>query len=277
MKGIIASDIDGTLTDENDEIPPEVAFYLKKLHEEGFVICLVTGRMFSFAKKAVKHFLFPYYLIVQNGAEVLRMPEGEIEVQNFIPRSDLLKIAKVHPGFLAYAGSEAGDFCYYCNHDTLSEQTLEYMEKLKDLVTKGWVKLDHWDQVEALKFSLVKYFGKKEDLKKIEYLLKEEGCFSVSTIQDTIDKSIFILLVTTKNANKGDIVRYLIEKKGLSGPLIAAGDQMNDLSLFQEADCSIAMENGDKELFQYADIIAPPSVKRGVIEGFEKALRFLQR
>jgi len=266
MKGIIASDIDGTLTDENHVIPQPVADYLEKLHGEGWSICLVTGRMFSFAKKAIGSMRFPYLLALQNGAEVRSMPDETPVVQNFMSGADLLKIAQVSPDFIAYAGSEKADCCYH-QPGSLSLEKKAYLNQWKEIAS--------WEEVKGENFSLVKYFGTREKLKRIEASLAKEGCFSLSTIQDIVDRSLYMLLITAKSANKGQIVRYLIEKNKWKGPLIAAGDQSNDLPLFLEADCCIAMLDADRDLLEHADIVAPVSIEMGIIEGLTKALSWL--
>ena len=78
MKGIIALDIDGTLTADIHCIPNEVARYLEHLEFEGWKICLITGRPFSLANHAVEDLTFPFLLAVPNGAVMLEMPERTI-------------------------------------------------------------------------------------------------------------------------------------------------------------------------------------------------------
>ena len=92
---ILASDIDKTLTDPRGLIPDEVANYLGELHKQGCTIVLVTGRNFTYAMQSLEKFEFPYYLAVQNGAEILSMPEKEILYQTFLPKSIAYAIDKV--------------------------------------------------------------------------------------------------------------------------------------------------------------------------------------
>ncbi|MCB1117940.1 MAG: HAD family phosphatase, partial [Chlamydiia bacterium] len=69
-QGLIALDIDGTLTDGSRLIPDQVVNYLHGLHDSGWQIALITGRMYSFAKRAIANMNFPYYLGIQNGADI---------------------------------------------------------------------------------------------------------------------------------------------------------------------------------------------------------------
>src|SRR3990167_9606246 len=85
-KVVLASDIDKTLTDESKHVPDDVISYLAELHKQDWEIVLVTGRTFSYAMMSLEKINFPYYLAVQNGAEVLKMPEKTILFRNFLPK-----------------------------------------------------------------------------------------------------------------------------------------------------------------------------------------------
>ena len=117
MRGIIASDIDKTLTNKDHVIPNEVINYLKKCYIRGFEIVFITGRTFSFSKNALMACDFPYHLGVQNGAEVIKMPEREFCMQKFLSKDLVLKICEqiefIDRDFVIYSGVELGDFCYY--------------------------------------------------------------------------------------------------------------------------------------------------------------------
>lgn len=281
MKGIIASDIDGTLTDKSHVIPFEVARYLEKLHQEGWVICLITGRMFAFAKESLIHLKFPYFLALQNGAEILSMPDKEILFQNFLTKEDLIEIERIsekegEEDFIVYSGYERGDFCYY-RRSRFSLSMLTYLERLKATTQEVWQEIEVMEEITQESFPLIKYLGTKRQLKKIEERLKKLDRFSLSVLVDTLDKSLYILLITAKVANKGKAIRFLMNKMGWQGPLIAAGDQSNDIPLFLEADHTIAMEDGDEELKQHADIIANPGAEMGIISALEKVIRYKEQ
>ena len=95
MRGIIATDIDRTLTNKDHKIPIDVIKYLKKCHDEGYEIVFITGRTFSFSKQVLKECDFPYHLGVQNGAEVLKMPEEEFRMQKFLTKDIVVRISQI--------------------------------------------------------------------------------------------------------------------------------------------------------------------------------------
>ena len=82
-------------------------------------------------------------------------------------------------------------------------------------------------------------------------------------------------MVTHKNASKGDALEKLLELDTIKRPIIVAGDDMNDLSMFKVADISIAMKDGAQALIEKADIIAPAASSEGIITGIQEALKKL--
>ena len=77
-KGWIALDIDGTITDATHHAPKEVVDFLHSLVDCGWEIVLITGRTFSFCHFVVRELDFPFYLGIQNGADILLMPKKSL-------------------------------------------------------------------------------------------------------------------------------------------------------------------------------------------------------
>ena len=77
-RGIIALDIDGTLTDETHCIDEAVVELLTKLHQEGWILIFITGRPFAWGYRSLNVLKIPYYLSVQNGAILLEMPSQKV-------------------------------------------------------------------------------------------------------------------------------------------------------------------------------------------------------
>ena len=273
-KVVFASDIDKTLTDERHIIPDEVVVYLEDLHKSGWEIVLLTGRTFSFAMMSLEKINFPFYLAVQNGAEVLKMPEKEIVFQTFLPISAAHSIDGIcqHFGedFLIYSGLEQGDFCYY-RTTKFSPFFLAYLEKLKRISAGDWVEIKRLKDIPQTSFPLIKCLGDPLALQKIQGKLSDIDSITSSLISDSVDSSLSILLVTHKDVNKGLIFKKIVEKCGWTCPIIAAGDDNNDIPLLQAADISIAMKTGSKDLMRHATIIANSSFEHGIIPALEEA------
>lgn len=281
IQGLIASDIDNTLTDKRLIIPEKVAEALSKWHSLGWEMIFLTGRSFTFAYYSVGKLPFPYYLGVQNGAELIEMPGRKILSQHLLSKEvlyDLDEIYRHHSeNFLIYAGYERGDFCYY-RPKRFSAKFKSYFEKIQTLHTKEpWVEIEDFSKVQS-HFPLVKCLGEREEMAAVQKKLLQKRDLNVILMNDAVDPSLAILLITHKDAGKGKVLRKLCKEKHWKDiPIIAAGDSYNDICLLQEGDVRIAMETGPKELKEIATIIAKPAEECGIIEALERAVKDCQR
>jgi hydroxymethylpyrimidine pyrophosphatase-like HAD family hydrolase len=152
-QGWIALDIDGTVAIGLNPIPDVTAAYLNKLQVNGWNLVFITGRTFSYASKALKslegNHHIPYYLAVQNGADILSMPEGKIIDQRYLDRQAISQVESAYRGeeedFLIYAGCKGGDFCFY-RPKHFSPAYLEYFKTLMQLAPEPWRAVDSYSK-----------------------------------------------------------------------------------------------------------------------------------
>src|SRR5204863_1204114 len=83
---LIAVDIDGTLIDSTLDIPPANLDALRRAHEAGVEIVLVTGRRHRFALPVAEQLGFEFCLISSNGA-ITRSNGGELFHADMLPRN----------------------------------------------------------------------------------------------------------------------------------------------------------------------------------------------
>lgn len=267
--GILALDIDGTLTDELKWVAPEVVDYLHQLSERGWKIGLVTGRIFSFSWEILKAFPFPYLLGVQNGADILEMPKKK-PIDRFYFSSSCLQTIRAHAGdrILIYAGIDEGDFCYF-NPKAFNEKEKHYLKKLESLGARSWKKTD----LDFLKgeFPLIKCFGDQESMQRLHDRLQGNPDFEVIMIRDPVDETLYLTLITHPMANKGTMVDFLRQHFQESF-VIAAGNDYNDLKMLKKADLAIAIETAPEEVLAASQIRALPARKLGIITALEEAI-----
>ena len=126
-------------------------------------------------------------------------------------------------------------------------------------------------------FPAVKFFGLIDSLKRITRRLEEELGLHVPIIRDPFGEEMYIAQATNKSGSKGGAVESLRRIFGITYPVIAAGDDNNDLSLLQAADIKIAMATAPQALKETADIIAPSAEEMGIITGLGQAIARLER
>ncbi len=272
-KGILAFDVDGTLTHRLDWIDPKVVKTLEGYLADDWEVVLITGRLFSFAWKILRHLPFPYLLGVQNGADILEMPSRKVLRRNYLSAEILPQVEKAYEGigedFIIYTGVEEGGFCYY-RKERFAPKTLKYLKILENLGGSPWKESD-FSFEEGMTFPLIKCFGKQDEMAILHERLKEISYIEVSMIRDPIDPNLYLNLITHPEANKGGVVHFL--RDYFQTPLvIAAGDDRNDAKMLKEADVAIVIETAPKEVLALADIQAKTADQLGIIPAIEEAI-----
>lgn len=255
-------------------IPSRVIDYLESLYKNNWEIALITGRIYSFAKHEIGAFRFPFLLGVQNGADILRMPDVEKCRRFYLSREDIRKIVSLNNGApsdcFIYAGFDHGDFCYYVE-ENFTPQMRKYRPKIEALSHKPWQRLDSWKALPVSEAPLVKLMGTFEELTQIAEALSHTP-FTKSLIQDPFSERS-MLMFTHPKARKGECAKIIKEELGISGPWIAAGDDRNDISMIRDSDVGIAMGNAPEDVKEVAQVIAPPASEKGIIQGIEEAMK----
>ena len=134
-----------------------------------------------------------------------------------------------------------------------------------------WVEVKAISEISQKSFPLIKCLGDFQSLQKIQAKLSDIDTATTSLILDSVDPLLPILLVTHNEVNKGIIFKKIYNMFGWTCPIIAAGDDNNDIPLLQIADIGIAMKTGSKELQLHADILATSSLDRAIIPALEEA------
>jgi hydroxymethylpyrimidine pyrophosphatase-like HAD family hydrolase len=152
-RGLIALDIDGTLTAERHLIPTEVLDYLISLEKQGWAFIFITGRSFEWGHLTLQALPFPYLLAVQNGALILEMPSKKIVNRHYltpevIPLFD--SICRKHAtDFVVYSGYENEDLCYY-RTGCFPADIFDYLMRRKKFLVEKWIELSSFQTVHLI-------------------------------------------------------------------------------------------------------------------------------
>lgn len=272
--GWIALDIDGTITDQTHHAPPQVIEFLHSLEKKGWSLVFITGRTFSFGYSVMKQFDFHYYLAVQNGADILYMPHRDLVARHYLDDQIIPILEQVYRGekedFLVYSGYERGDFCYY-RPERYSTKLIAHLNKLMTLSPEPWKTVTNFDFERGLSFPLAKCLGTKESMQRINRILQDFPQISATMIRDPLADDIYLNLVTSKLATKGNALSIVQDVLGEGGPVIAAGDDLNDISMLEAADIKIVMTSAPEEMHKMATILAVHGDQHGIIEALKKA------
>lgn len=278
-KGIIALDIDGTVTAQAHEIDPLVIEALTKHSKDGWGIIFITGRPFQWAESALRPLPFPYAIAVQNGALLIEMPSRSILISKYLTPESLPKFKKIcnlyETDFVIYSGLENDDWCYYCPNSFRSSE-LNYLSKRAAFLGEKWKSLHSFSDLPISRFTSIKFFVPDERGRLLSLEIEKELGLHAPPNRDPFDPNYFIIQATHPQANKGFILKAFIQMMGVTGPVICAGDDYNDESMLRTADKRIVMANAPLELLAMADVIAPPASELGIIQGLYEAIGELE-
>lgn len=277
MKGIIALDIDGTVTAEAHSIEQSVIDLLSHLETEGWKLIFITGRPFQWGFHSLQALTFPYALAVQNGALLLEMPEKKILTRKYL-KKDILPIMEdiceqQKTDFIIYSGFENEDWCYY-RPTHLPHLILSYVLERTAYLKEKWQPLQSFSQLPIASFSSIKCFAQPEQAFILSQQIEKELKLHAPPNRDPFDPDYFVIQATHAEASKGQILKEYIQLTRASGPVIAAGDDYNDLSMLQVADTRIVMANAPSDILELADIIAPPADEQGIIPALLEAIQY---
>ncbi len=302
QKGLIALDIDGTITSYPQEIPSQTLQWFETLHREGWGFIFLTGRPFQWSARTLKPLSFLYFLAVQNGALLLEMPSQRIVFQNSLTKESLPAVDEVCRKFkthyIIYSGFENGDWCYYCPKQ-IPSKILSYGLKRADILEEKWKSLNSFSEVPVSSFSSLKFFAEEALAYPLSQAIEQQANLHAPVNSDPYNRNFFVIQATHPQATKGGVLKEFSLRLNLKTavqdakamqdlasstavfrlngiPIIAAGDDENDHTLLDEADIKIAMANSPKNLIAKADIIAPPATEQGIITGLQEAIQLLK-
>lgn len=269
---LIASDLDGTIIDKNNNISQKNFDAINKICEKNIDFAICTGKAYSVSKKICEQFNASYG-IFGNGTQVIDLKTGQELLRKTISRKDLLFIT-------TFAKRYNYHIHLYTDSEIISEK-LEYMD-LRNY------KLQAKNPNDSLKFKIVPniltYIENNSVeafaaiISTTEYSLNQFKTYlTVNTnIESTfinkrgkykdriINKDYEYLSISPININKNEALNFL--SKYLNIPkknMLAIGDNVNDLEMVKESGIGVAVNEAYDELKNVATYITKSSVSNG--------------
>lgn len=259
MIKLIASDMDGTLLDDEKRLPRDFFPVLDELYEKNIVFAIASGRTYS----AVEHLFPEAYLgkmsyICDNGA--CTVLNGKIANVFPLERDVYEKVISVcaeTEDFTVIVCAESGVYHLDLDEDFTKDVTRFY--KFHNTVGDF---LDIKDTIYKLAVC-----DKKGVLRHGKPLL--EGVFGDKlNIQASGE---FWMDVMAGGVSKGAALRVLQKTLGVTrAETMAFGDYFNDADMLMSADYSFCMENGHEDVKKLCRFIAPDNNSGGVTKCIRK-------
>lgn len=284
MIKLIASDMDGTLLNNNHKISEENLEAIKVAQKMGVHFAIATGRIYSDVEPFLKEHEIQCECIVMNGAEY-RDSDGDIletididknkaaEIFDMIKNNDISSEIYTSNGLYSIDTRERAliQTAYRIqafNPGTSFEEAIEIAKEHNhftelNFITdiKGFLSSD----IKIGKF--VTFYNDEETTKKIKKTLESiQGLAISSTFTRNVE-------INNVNAQKGLILSKVAQKMGINkDEVMVVGDSFNDYSMFTEFPVSFAMENAVPEIKSVAKYITDTNDNAGVAKAIYKVL-----
>ncbi len=259
MIKLIASDMDGTLLDNEKNLPEDFFPVLDDLIEKGIIFTVASGRTYS----AVEHFFPEDYrnkisYICDNGActYVNGEPKNIFPLEKDIYER-LVDVCVKMGDFILVVCAESGVYHLDLGEDFSNEvgRFYKYHKSVKNFldIKDAVYKLAVCDKKGTLlhgKPILEKEFGDKLNVQASGEIWMD---------------------VMAGGVSKGTALKALQKSLGVTGEeTMAFGDYFNDVDMLQSAYWSFCMENGHEEVKKLCRFIAPENNAGGVTKCIKK-------
>jgi Cof subfamily protein (haloacid dehalogenase superfamily) len=260
MIKLIATDMDGTLLNDQGQLPEDFAATFLRLKEKNIIFAAASGRQYFSLRETFLAVKKDVLFIAENGTLVI-YKEEELY---FHP------LEKEHvPELLAIAKGLDNAYTVLCGKKSAYIESCD--QRFIDEVEKYYAKCEVVDnlldvQDDILKISICDFSDAEKNANLAFFPLYGDK------LQVTVSGKRWLDL-THKTASKGAAIQYIQEKFNISfEQTMVFGDYFNDVTLLQNAYHSYAMENAHPEVKKYARFSAQSNNDNGVIQIIKQIL-----
>jgi Cof subfamily protein (haloacid dehalogenase superfamily) len=250
---LIASDMDGTLVNDNGVISDKALTLIHSLKEKNIIFAAASGRLYSQLCRDFNKVNNQMILIAHNGALIKYSNNGHTIYSNHLNANNIKHILELD--------RDNGEEVFLAGEsDAFLVKPSETLTSAFDLFGVQYVILKNFNEMNTPVYKISYYISKGVKPETLNYLksnLDESLEFVVSG-----DKWIDIM---NKGTSKGAAIKTLQEKFSIDKKnTMVFGDYYNDLSMFETADFSYAMENAPEDVKKHANFIADNNNDNGV-------------
>ena len=259
---LIALDLDGTTLTRNG-LTRRTKETLEEVIARGLDVVIATGRPYSALPEQVKAIKGLEYVIISNGAHIVRPLTGEFLYSNYADRDAILRVrdmlmekafpVEVFTEGRAYVDRELYEDVKKHGSSYLSAKYILRTREPVDGIYDFWLK--HADSIENVN---IQFEFQKDKAEMKAALENAEGITLTSSTYHNLE-------VGGETTSKASALWQLCRMKGLTMEnIMAFGDSPNDGTMIREAGIGVAMENATADILDDADITAPSNDDEGV-------------
>jgi Cof subfamily protein (haloacid dehalogenase superfamily) len=271
---LLAIDIDGTLLSSQFQISPANLAALRRAHEAGVEVVLVTGRRHTFALPIARQAGIPLCLISSNGA-VTRSLDGELFHRDMLPVGTARRLCEHMSDF-------RGNMVITFDRETRGALVMESLDGFHSSIA-GWMQknaefieyvapIEHCltcDPIQAM------FCGGVASMRQLEERLAAGDVARDITVLRTEypHRDLSIVDVLNHSCSKGTAVQRWAEHRGIAREqVMAIGDNFNDVEMLRYAGIGFIMGNACDELKQNGWRLTASNDESGVAAAIMQAL-----
>ena len=271
---LIAFDLDGTLLDDNKNIPAENLSALQAAAGKGILIVPASGRIYPFMPEPVRTQLSARYFITTNGGEVYDASAGKVLYSARIPLARALQVFD-HMDTIDVLRDCYADNMRYTEASFAAKADEYFTDPLMNAMLHSYILKTRQDTDDLRTFAkkrngplqkLQMYFRDPEErLRQLRILPR---LFPDLVISTSLPNNIEI---NSADATKGQALASLCKRLGIdSSEVMAFGDGLNDLDMLRFAGFPVAMANADPLLKECSLYVTSSNNEAGIA----KALKY---
>ena len=253
MIKLIATDMDGTFLDDDNQFPKDFYKVFRKLKAKGIIFGAASGRQYYNLVERFHDIKKDMLFIAENGTYVVyKGKELYSHTLKLEEAKKFVEMARTIEGVHIVLCGKKSAYIENSAPDALAEVNKYYAkcELVKDLMLV---------EDEILKVSLLDFKGAEQNSATFFAPYKED-------YQVTIGGYLWMDIMNA-GANKGIAIKKVQELLNINADeTMVFGDYLNDLEMMQSAYYSFAMENAHKRIKEIARFETKSNNQSGVIE-----------
>lgn len=239
-------DIDGTLLDDDKNLPTSTKDAIYQLKQNGVYVALATGRA-PFMLEQIRKELEVDSFVSFNGQYVVF--ENEVVYKNPLPNE--------HLRILHEDATNNGHPLVFLNEETMKSTTKnhDFIEKSLHSLKFPYPEVDRYFYEQNEIFQTLVFCTDKEER---QYIGRYEQFHFIRWHRYSLD-------VLPYGGSKAIGIKQLIDQLGFQmKDVYAFGDGLNDIEMIQAVGTGVAMGNGVPEIKKHADFIARKVTEDGI-------------
>ena len=255
MKTLYISDLDGTLLNNSAEITPESKNLLNKFISKGNYFSVATARSEATVLQMLSEVPVNVPVVLMNGVALMNAKTREYIKVEAMPDEVKDKFLKT----ICDYGSFGFVFCIDGGLSTFYENTnapnsKQFIKEREEKYGKKFTKVESFKKCKNRNIVYYSYSDKYEKIKPLyDEIIKIDG-IRCEFYRDTYNPDFWYFEVCSDKASKYNAVKWLKANYGFE-KVVAFGDNLNDIPLFEAADESYAVENAKADVKKCATAV----------------------